>query len=94
MSAGGMTSDTRKNVGAYCKAQRTVMRAALYKKQRGQCFYCRKPFPPEELTDDHVVPRSKGGRRHSGNVVLACYTCNQRKGSLSAEEFWATRADW
>lgn len=45
------------------------------------CQYCgvRKPTP--DLTFDHVVPRSKGGRTSWDNVVTACCSCNMRKGS-------------
>jgi 5-methylcytosine-specific restriction endonuclease McrA len=45
------------------------------------CQYCgyRKPTP--DLTFDHVIPRSKGGRTIWENVVTACCACNLRKGS-------------
>ncbi len=44
------------------------------------CQYCGSPFRTEELTFDHVVPRSKGGRTTWENVVTACAPCNLRKG--------------
>ncbi len=49
------------------------------------CQYCgyRKPTP--ELTFDHVLPRSRGGRTVWENVVTACCTCNMRKGSQLLE---------
>ena len=34
-----------------------------------------------ELTIDHVVPRSLGGRTTWENCVLACQDCNKRKGN-------------
>ena len=44
-----------------------------------QCQYCTKYFKESELTIDHVVPRSKGGKSVWDNVVAACTCCNQRK---------------
>lgn len=43
-----------------------------------RCAYCGSA---ENLTIDHLVPRSKGGRDHPANLVLACLSCNNRKGS-------------
>jgi 5-methylcytosine-specific restriction endonuclease McrA len=41
------------------------------------CQYCGSR---EELTFDHLLPRSKGGETNWDNVVTACSTCNVRKG--------------
>jgi 5-methylcytosine-specific restriction endonuclease McrA len=43
------------------------------------CQYCGVNFHSEELTFDHVVPRSRGGRTTWDNVVTACQNCNLRK---------------
>ncbi|MCW9032928.1 MAG: HNH endonuclease [Rhodospirillales bacterium] len=45
------------------------------------CQYCQSHFPTHDLTFDHVIPRSKGGRTTWGNVVTACSPCNLRKGN-------------
>lgn len=50
------------------------------------CQYCGHPHPTPELTFDHVVPRSRGGRTSWENVVTACGSCNLRKGSQSLKE--------
>ncbi len=42
------------------------------------CAYCGKRV---KLTQDHVVPVSKGGWHFSGNIVPACKSCNSRKGN-------------
>ncbi len=44
------------------------------------CQYCGDLFSAEDLTFDHVVPRSRGGRTTWGNVVTACSPCNLAKG--------------
>ncbi|MBN2704844.1 MAG: HNH endonuclease [Deltaproteobacteria bacterium] len=47
--------------------------------QEGICHYCGRRFAPDELTMDHVVPLSRGGRSVKGNVVVCCKDCNNRK---------------
>lgn len=39
---------------------------------------------PNSLTIDHVVPLSRGGSNHLGNLAVCCYQCNQLKGNLPA----------
>jgi 5-methylcytosine-specific restriction endonuclease McrA len=43
------------------------------------CQYCGQAFPTHELTFDHVIPRSRGGRTEWTNVVTACGYCNLTK---------------
>ena len=50
------------------------------------CQYCGHRRPTPDLTFDHVVPRSKGGRTIWENVVTACCTCNMYKGSRLPEQ--------
>lgn len=45
------------------------------------CAYCDHPFNASELTLDHVIPRSAGGKTVWNNTVTACKPCNLRKGS-------------
>lgn len=53
----------------------------VFLRDRFQCQYCGGYFPVHELTFDHVIPRSRGGRTTWQNVVTSCGTCNLRKGS-------------
>lgn len=53
---------------------------ALFARDRMICLYCGGHFARGELTRDHVVPVSRGGRDHWENVVTACIGCNVRKG--------------
>jgi 5-methylcytosine-specific restriction endonuclease McrA len=50
------------------------------------CQYCGGRYPAPDLTFDHVVPRSRGGRTTWENVVTACGECNLRKGSRLPRE--------
>jgi 5-methylcytosine-specific restriction endonuclease McrA len=45
------------------------------------CQYCNLKLPTQNLTFDHVVPRSLGGRTNWSNVVTACQKCNFKKGN-------------
>jgi 5-methylcytosine-specific restriction enzyme A len=47
--------------------------------QQGVCHYCRFYVGRDQLTMDHVVPLSRGGKSNKGNVVPACKACNNRK---------------
>jgi len=53
----------------------------------GVCHYCRRVVGRENLTMDHVVPLSRGGRSTKGNVVACCKDCNNRKRYLLPVEW-------
>lgn len=55
-------------------------------RDRCVCQYCGKQFPTEDLTMDHVVPRSQNGQTRWENVVCACFNCNQKKGGRTPAE--------
>lgn len=63
---------------------RDLRHSQWWKRQcdKGICHYCRKPVKPAELTMDHVVPLSRGGKSTKGNVVPACKDCNTKKRKL------------
>jgi 5-methylcytosine-specific restriction endonuclease McrA len=43
------------------------------------CVYCGKK--QQRLTQDHIVPLSKGGSHTYSNIVPACRSCNSKKGT-------------
>jgi 5-methylcytosine-specific restriction endonuclease McrA len=49
------------------------------------CQYCGCRPRSEELTIDHVVPRSQGGKSTWENCVLACVKCNHSKADRTPE---------
>ena len=55
----------------------------VFLRDRFRCQYC---GAREDLTFDHVVPRSKGGQTTWDNVVAACSPCNLRKGGQLPDE--------
>jgi 5-methylcytosine-specific restriction endonuclease McrA len=68
---------------------RSLLLAAVVDRDGACCHYCQVPtiVDPEpaqrfcERTLDHVVPLSRGGAETLANVVLACRSCNSRKGT-------------
>ena len=44
------------------------------------CQYCYQKYSANDLTFDHIVPRSLNGKTTWNNVVSACTTCNVKKG--------------
>jgi 5-methylcytosine-specific restriction endonuclease McrA len=60
--------------------------AALFARDAHLCMYCGDDFPRPQLTRDHVLPVSKGGRDVWENVVAACFHCNSRKGNRTPQQ--------
>lgn len=53
----------------------------VFARDRHICQYCGDIFSPKDLTLDHVLPRSKGGKTSWENIVTACKPCNHHKGN-------------
>lgn len=51
-----------------------------------RCQYCARKLPATQLSLDHVVPKSRGGKSTWTNVVAACNPCNTRKGGRMPAE--------
>jgi 5-methylcytosine-specific restriction endonuclease McrA len=61
-------------------------RRNIFARDHNQCQYCGKKYPTSELSLDHVVPRSQGGRTTWENIVCACVACNVKKGGRTPKE--------
>src|ERR1700691_915116 len=57
--------------------RRKITRRAVFARDGWTCQYCGSR---NQLTVDHVIPRSKGGGSTWDNIVAACAPCNRRKG--------------
>jgi 5-methylcytosine-specific restriction endonuclease McrA len=58
----------------------------LLKKYGNICYLCGKPVPPEEMSKDHIIPKSKYKelgitKSLHGNMRIVHWECNKKKGS-------------
>ncbi len=60
-----------------------LTRYNVFKRDGNACAYCGSKL---NLTLDHVIPKSKGGKTTWNNLVAACRKCNSKKGHLTPEE--------
>jgi 5-methylcytosine-specific restriction endonuclease McrA len=60
-----------------------LTRHNIMKRDGNQCLYCGSRG---NLTIDHVMPRSRGGRDSWENLATACNECNVRKGNRTPDE--------
>lgn len=59
-------------------------RKSVILRDKFRCQYCGNQFASEDLTFDHVIPRSSGGATVWENILMACVECNTRKRSQPA----------
>ena len=69
----------RKN---YTKEERKI----IYDKSNGCCELCGKRLLLQDMTLDHIVPLSMGGKDEMENLQSSCALCNQIKGNAFLEE--------
>jgi len=58
----------------------------LFVRDRHICAYCGGLFAESDLTVEHIIPVSRGGKQTWTNIVTACRSCNTRKGNRTPEE--------
>ena len=61
-------------------------RVNVFTRDGFRCQYCTVKLPMSQLTFDHVIPRSCGGRTEWTNIVSACRPCNHRKRDRTPDE--------
>lgn len=61
-------------------------RRNLFARDNNQCQYCGNVLPPNQLSIDHVMPRSRNGGTTWDNVVACCVRCNTKKGGRTPQE--------
>ena len=55
-------------------------RRNIFLRDENRCQYCGHKYSTQQLSLDHVIPRSQGGQTNWENIVCACLKCNVRKG--------------
>lgn len=63
------------------------VRKTIYDNDGGYCYLCGDKINIDDMTIDHVVPKSGGGDTNTANARCCCFTCNQMKGSMDLDEF-------
>ena len=58
-------------------------KSSIYKRDGYKCQYC---GCTKNLTLDHIIPKSKGGSDSFANLVVACNSCNTKKGNKLLEQ--------
>ncbi len=64
-----------------------LTRQNIFKRDGYRCQYC---GAIDNLTLDHVIPKSRGGSSTWDNLVTACKTCNSKKGDYTPDELSMT----
>lgn len=70
----------------YIRHYTRILRAnrnRIYKRDGHQCVYCGSN---RNLTLDHVIPKSRGGKNDWNNLVTSCQKCNLKKADRTPEE--------
>ncbi len=60
-------------------------RRNVWRRDKGHCQYCGRQPAPDDITMDHIYPKSKGGLSSFENCVLCCTACNLKKGNRSLD---------
>ena len=78
-------NENKKSLAREKAKARELRRSQWWKNEiaKGICHYCGKEIKPKELTMDHLIPLSKGGRSTRGNIVPSCKECNNRKVNMT-----------
>ena len=61
-------------------------RKNLFARDAYRCQYCGQTRPMSQLSLDHVIPRSQGGKTTWENVVCSCMNCNSKKGGRTPSQ--------
>jgi 5-methylcytosine-specific restriction endonuclease McrA len=60
-----------------------LSRENIFKRDSYTCQYCGSP---KDLTMDHVIPKSRGGKTTWDNLITACKRCNAKKGDVTPRD--------
>lgn len=55
-------------------------------RDRWKCMYCGCKLGLSDVTYDHVLPKSRGGKTHWENIVSCCSDCNANKSNKTPQE--------
>jgi 5-methylcytosine-specific restriction endonuclease McrA len=59
----------------------TARRKAIYDRDGGACYICKKPLELKDVHLDHLIPVAKDGDSSPSNLAVACGFCNRSRGT-------------
>lgn len=59
---------------------------AVFRRDNYTCAYCNKRKKAEDLSIDHIIPRSRKGGTNWLNCITSCFACNNKKGDSTPSE--------
>lgn len=78
--------DSKESPSKYRRPTPQLSNRTLFERDRRLCAYCGNKFSLSQLTRDHVLPTSKGGKNVWANVVTSCGKCNRLKDDRTPEQ--------
>ena len=63
-----------------------ALRQAIFAREQGLCFFCRRKLTPKGWVIEHVRSRPEGTNGFL-NVVAACISCNNSKKAMDARDY-------
>ena len=73
-------------VNVRTRQHRTPNRVRILIRDKYRCQYCGRKGMAFDLTLDHIIPKSRGGKTVTENLCAACQACNNRKGDRTPDE--------
>jgi 5-methylcytosine-specific restriction endonuclease McrA len=73
----------------YVRIPRNKLRPSkrnLITRDEKKCQYCSCHLNDVNLTIDHILPKSRGGKNSWENMVCCCLSCNRKKGNKTSQE--------
>ena len=85
----GMTPDdvNQKDKNNPRQAIKETSKRMVLERDGHHCVYCSKGVSNFDLTFDHLIPIVRGGKDSVHNLVVCCRNCNNRKATLTLQEF-------
>lgn len=95
-----MTYEERRR--RYRSAKLFKLKKELMKDSDGKCFYCKKQMKKgvwneqhdDDMTVDHLIPKSQGGEDTKENLVICCRNCNRLRGTKKIADFAREHFHW
>lgn len=69
------------------KREQKIIREEVRTRDNSTCYICGDHLTEEQITYDHIIPRSQNGTDYADNLAVCCNYCNEDKADRSYEEY-------